>query len=135
MKIIRKMKLSQKDVNYICEELDGYIWAVFDTSKGIMIAGDEYMLALRDCLLARYHSQPSDIFGVGINLKDGNCENIYLVNRLNDKVGRDGSFSEENARRLNDLIYYFFENLPAYEGVYDRPHYTRDELLRALRYH
>ncbi len=135
MKIVRKMKLSAKDMAAVCEELDGYIWVVFDTAKGIMAAGDEYILALRDCLLAQHHSQPSDLFGVGVNLKKGDCENLFIVNRLNENVKRDGSFDKSNEERLNDLIYYFFENLPAYAGIYDRPHYSRDELLRALRRH
>lgn len=135
MKIVRKMKLSPKDMGEVCNELDGYIWAVFDVAKGIMAAGDEYVFVLRDSLMSQHHSRPNDIFGVGIDLKSGSCENLFLVNRLNETVSRNGSFDKNSEGRLNDLIYYFFENLPAYAGIYDRPHYSRDELLRALRRH
>lgn len=133
MNLVRRMKIPRSDLEQIQEDLDGYIWVIFDIRKGVMSAGDEYVMTLRDSLLTTQHSQPCDIYGIGLDLETGAYCDLRRVNYLNKTTHPNGRLSEAKIRRIDDLVCYFFQNLPAYDGCESDDYDIRDAFIRSMR--
>lgn len=113
MQIYKRVRFTKNELKQLCEDCDGYIWAALDTKKYAMSLGDSYLADLRDVLLTR-RGRLEDVFGVGINLRTGEIDYISFINRRNPMVDMSGKLSPEMQENVEDVIHYFFENLPAY---------------------
>ncbi len=133
MNIVRKIKISRGDLECIRDDLDGYIWIIFDARRGVMAAGDDYVISLRDSLLTQQRSMPCDLYGIGLDLETGSYRDLRRVNYLNKNTQPNGEISEAKRRRIDDLVCYFFQNLPAYDCCGSDNYEKRDAYIRSMR--
>jgi len=108
MKIVKRMKLTAADAAQIRRSVDNYIWVAIDIEKGVMAAGDEYLVDLRDSLLYKYRCHSKGIFGLGLDLRTGEIYYASVINRMNP-VFRDSKIIPQHIRdRIETLVAYFF---------------------------
>lgn len=120
---LRKMQLTEEELNKLRDEFGGYLWAAIDIHRGIITAGDEYLADLRDYLLIK-RSKPEDILCAGVNLETGEIFYPTLINRRNPYINRDG-VPDVFRQRVDTLMRYFFEAIPNYRAERERPRYSR----------
>ncbi len=113
MQMYKRVRFTKNELKQLCEDCDGYIWAALDTKKFAISLGDAYLADLRDVLLT-HRGRLEDVFGIGINLKTGEIDYITFINRRNPLVDVNGKLSPELQENVEDVVHYFFENLPAY---------------------
>lgn len=126
---IRKLRFNQREIKNLTNYLDGYAWAAVDIKKGIIAVGDETFSQLRLGLFGQA-CRLADIYGVGIDLRTGE---IYYRSFINKKSLEPGSTKEvpyEKRERIEDLMRYFFSELPIYQTR--RPRYTKIPEFRLL---
>ncbi len=123
MLYIRKMKFSKKELDRIRAQFGDYLWTAVDAHRGIITAGDEYLSDLRDFLLVK-RSKPEDIFCAGVDLNTGEVFYPSLINRRNPYVDRNGVPSVFRDR-VETLMRYFFEEIPAYKKERQLPRYSK----------
>ena len=124
MLYMRKIKFNKKELSDIRNQFGDYLWAAVDTHRGVITAGDEYLRDLRDYLLVK-RSKPQDIICAGIDLQTGEIFYPPLINRDNPSVGKDG-IPEAYRDRVETLMRYFFEDIPAYKEEQERPRYSKE---------
>ena len=117
MLCVKKLKFTQKELQKLKEDFDGYLWLAVDTHRGVISAGDEYMADLRDILLSR-RSRTEDIVTAGLDLNTGELYIPYRINRLNPAIRHSG-LSDQMLHDVEDKIHYFFEDIPAYKAPSD----------------
>ena len=123
MLYMRKIKFNTDELDKIRKQLGGYLWAAVDAHRGVITAGDEYLSDLRDFLLAK-RSIPEDIFCAGLDMETGEIFYPPLINRHNPYVDKNG-IPEVLRNRVETLIRYFFEDIPAYKAKRSRPRYSK----------
>lgn len=123
MLYMRKIKFSQNEVNKIRDQFENYLWAAIDTHRGVITAGDEELFNLRDFLIVK-RSKPEDILCAGIDLNTGEIFYPPLINRVNPYVNKDG-IPEAYRNRVETLMRYFFEEIPAFKEELKRPRYSK----------
>lgn len=123
MKEYKKLKFSAKEIKGIMESLDGYIWIAIDARKGAISAGDVYVADLRDVLLIK-RSKVEDIFGAGLDLETGRIDYLQAINRRNPSI-ENGEPTDENKRRIETLVRYFFADIPSFVAERSGPRYSR----------
>ena len=124
MLLIRKMSLSKGEVRQMVKELDGYVWAVMDTNKGMIAVGDEYVITMKNALL-REKCALCDIFGLGLDLKSGEIDFRSLANIkwMDRRSTREVPIGKRE--RMEILIRYFFEELTAFKKRAKLPRYSK----------
>ncbi len=110
MKFTKKMKLNAAEVAQIRRYSDDYIWVAVDVKKGVIAAGDEFLIDLRDILQYKYHCRSINIFGLGLNLKTGEIYYAPVVNRLNAVYRCTRRVPANACNRIETLLAYFFED-------------------------
>ncbi len=113
MQMYKRVRFTKHELKQLCEDCEGYIWAVLDTKKYAISLGDTYLADLRDVLLMR-RCRLEDVFGIGINLRTGEIDYVSFINRRNPMVDMDGELSPKMREDVENVVHYFFENLPAY---------------------
>lgn len=119
MQIYKRVRFTKKELKQLCEDCDGYVWAALDTKKYALSLGDSYLADLRDVLLMR-RCNLEDVFGIGIDLCTGEINYVTFINRRNPLVGAKGELSPNMREDVEDVVHYFFENLPAYHEHDDK---------------
>lgn len=114
MLCVKKLKFTQKELQKLNEDFDGYLWLAIDVHRSVISAGDEILSDLRDILVSR-HSRTEDIVAAGIDLNTGELFIPYFVNRLNPAIRHDG-LSDQMVQNVEEKIHYFFEDIPAYKA-------------------
>lgn len=114
MKYLKRMKLNAAEVAQIRRRSDNYIWVAVDVDKGVIAAGDEFLMDLRDSLIYKYHSRAKDIYGLGLDLSNGEVYYAPVVNRMNRLYRNLKIIPAETCRRIDTLLAYFFEDFAAY---------------------
>lgn len=132
MKILKRMRLNEQEIAELRESLDDYIWIAIDCRRGIISAGDEYIEELRDVLLMR-RGRPEDIYCFGFDMATGEINYLRRTNRRNPLVGNDGEVHELYKDRIETLVRYFFELLPAFQAEKKLARYSRNALMASLR--
>ena len=125
--LVRKLRFSKNELQDLIINLDGYAWVAVDIQRSIISVGDETSTQLRLGLFSQ-NSRLSDIFGVGVNLKTGE---IYYRSPINRKSTDPLSTAEvpyEQRERIEEIIRYFFSELPAYQRKL--PRYSRRPRLK-----
>lgn len=123
MRAIRRLKYTKEELEQIHKELEDCIWAAIDVRRGVIAAGDEQLTELRDSLLMN-RSKSNDIICTGIDLNTGEVYYASLINRCNPDV-EGGNIPDYFRERINTLIRYFFEDIPAFQEEKKRPRYSK----------
>ena len=113
MLCVKKLKFTQKELQKLKEDFDGYLWLAIDVHRSIISAGDEILTDLRDILISR-RSRTEDIVTAGIDLNTGELFVPHQINRLNPAIRHHG-LSDQLLQNVEDKIHYFFEDIPAYK--------------------
>ena len=116
MKYLKRMKLNAAEVAQIRRRLNNYIWVAVDVDKGVIAAGDEFLVDLRDSLIYKYHSRAKDIYGLGLDLSSGEVYYAPVVNRMNRAYRNLKIIPQKTRNRIETLMAYFFEDFAAFRS-------------------
>jgi hypothetical protein len=114
MHFTKQLRLSKKELDYIVNSLDGYIWVAIDIKKGTISAGDTLISELKWSLLHR-KSNIKNIFGIGLDLITGEIDFISSINIKRIDPLSTKEVPDEKRERIEDLIRYFFSELPIFK--------------------
>ena len=114
MIFLKRMKLNAAEVAQIRRRSNNYIWVAVDVDKGVIAAGDEFLMDLRDSLIYKYHSHAKDIYGLGLDLSSGEIYYAPVVNRMNRAFRNLKTIPHKTCNRIETLLAYFFEDFAAY---------------------
>ena len=126
MRFTKKMKLNATEVAQIRRRSSEYIWVAIDIKKGVIATGDECLIDLRDLLQYKYHSRPSNIFGVGLNLKTGEIYHAPVIDRMNAIYRNAKGVPANICNRIETLIAYFFEDFAPFRRPSKRVYQARN---------
>ena len=124
MLMVKRLNFSGEEIERMVDDLDGYVWIVMDIKKGIVAVGDEYVGKMKNALMKQSCSI-YNIFGVGFDLQTGEIDYYSSVNvKWVDK--RSTKEAPEMTRgRIEDLVRYFFVELPVFKQVESNPRYSK----------
>ncbi len=121
---MKKMSFSKEETGRAYEELDGYIWIILDIKKGIVVAGDDYVMDMKNALLKQKCSV-YDIYGVGLDMETGEIDYHSQANIKVAVAQSSTDIPEEVRERVECLVRYFFEELPVFKREAERPRYSK----------
>lgn len=131
MKYLKRMKLNAAEVAQIRRRSNNYIWVAVDVDKGVIAAGDEFLVDLRDSLIYKYHSRAKDIYGLGLDLSSGEVYYAPVVNRMNRAYRNLRIIPQKTRNRIETLMAYFFEDFAAFRSK--SQHVYQAQSLQASR--
>ena len=124
MLLVKRLNFSDKEIEKMVDDLDGYIWIVMDIKKGIVAAGDEYVVKMKNALMKQSCSI-YNIFGVGFDLQTGEIDYYSPVNKKWADKESTKEAPEIIRGRIESLVKYFFVELPVFKLVKSNPRYSK----------
>lgn len=112
MRFTRKISFKEAEVREIVATTDSYLWIVVDVKRAIIAGGDEVISDLKQQLLGN-GSKIHDIFGIGLDLVTGEIDYFSPINEKRFVPGSTKEVPMDKRERIETLINYFFEELPA----------------------
>ncbi len=125
MRIIKRMKLNAADAAQVRRLAKDYIWVAIDIKKGMIAAGDEFLVDLRDALLYKYHCRASNIYGLGLDLRTGEIYYAPVINRMNSNYRKHKVIPQHICNRIETLLAYFFEDFKPFRNKTRRIYQAR----------
>ena len=105
-----KLKLSRAQIDELSTQTDGYAWLAFDIRKHTVVAGNEHYQELKRKLY-QLRSRAKDIFGVGIDLSNGEVTYRSPINRKVFDIFSSSRVPEDKEEAIEKEINYFFQHL------------------------
>lgn len=127
-KFIKRIKFNPSELAQIRRTSSDYIWVAIDINKGVIAAGDQFLVDLRDALLYK-HSRPRDIYGLGLDLHTGEIYYAPVINRMNENYREYWDIPKFKKDRIETLISYFFEDFAPFKQQSYLPRYAKPRAL------
>ena len=112
MLFVKKLELTKDELKELRKDTNGYTWVAVDVKRHTIATGDEHYSKLKKGLYDG-KSRLRDIWGVGLNMQNGEIDYQSPINRRILDKKSSSLVPTELIDRINREIFYFFGNLVA----------------------